>query len=142
MSECIVLVSCVSMKLSVAAAARDLYTSPYFRGMRRYAEREGQRWYVLSALHGVVSPEEVIEPYNQTLNKMGMQARKDWAARVQKQLMDLLPPRAHVAVLAGRRYSEDVVPFLEAQGFDVELPMGTMKIGERLRWLNDRNANA
>lgn len=142
MSDRIVLVSCVGMKLPVAAAAQDLYISPYFRGMRTYAEREGQRWYILSALHGVLAPQEKIEPYDQTLNKMSVQARRDWATKVQQKLGELLPPKSLVTVLAGRRYSEGVVPFLREQGFVVDLPMGTMKIGERLRWLNERNAHA
>ena len=49
--------------------------------------------------------------------------RVAWAERVQRQLLELLPAGAVVVVLAGDRYREGVVPFLESHGFTVEVPM-------------------
>lgn len=47
-----VLVSCVKRKRPYACEARDLYTSPLFRGMRRYADANADRWSVSSPAHG------------------------------------------------------------------------------------------
>ncbi|WP_367186017.1 DUF6884 domain-containing protein [Mesorhizobium escarrei] len=54
---------CVKSKLSHEAAARDLYTSPLFTGARGLAEGNRVRWYVLSALYGLVAPQAVVAPY-------------------------------------------------------------------------------
>lgn len=58
------LVGCVKSKRGTAAPARDLYTSALFRGRRRYVELTCDRWFILSARHGLVEPEEILEPYD------------------------------------------------------------------------------
>ena len=50
----VALVSCVKSRRPEPAPARDLYTSPLFRAMRRYAESHADAWYILSAKHGLV----------------------------------------------------------------------------------------
>src|SRR5687767_6111885 len=87
----VALVSCVKSKLDRTAPAKDLYTSPLFRALRNYAERHSDRWYILSAEHGLLDPERVIEPYERTVNSMSMLARQEWAHRVQADLRRLLP---------------------------------------------------
>jgi hypothetical protein len=50
-----------------AVPAREAYTSGQFRNNRRYGERFGDDWVVLSAKHGFVSPDSPIPgPYNVT----------------------------------------------------------------------------
>lgn len=134
----VVLVSCVKSKRKSSTAACDLYTSPLFKGMRRYAEGTGGTWYILSAEHGVLRPEEVVAPYERTLNKMRKRDRESWAASVQRQLLELLPPGAEVIILAGKRYREGIVPFLEQLGFNIRVPMAGLKFGPQLRWLKER----
>src|SRR3990172_9853687 len=64
------LVGCTKSKQTHAAPARDLYTpSALFRGRRDYVERSCGRWFVLSAKYGLVDPDSIIEPYDQTLTK-------------------------------------------------------------------------
>ena len=43
-SQTVALVSCVAQKLDHPAKARDLYTSPQFVGLRRYAETQADAW--------------------------------------------------------------------------------------------------
>lgn len=135
----VVLVSCVGQKMDVSAPACDLYTSALFAGMRSYAEKHANRWFILSAMHGVLSPSEVIEPYEQTLNTMGVKDRRQWASAVCKELLTVLHFGESITVLAGERYREGVVPFLVERGFPVEIPMKGLRIGEQLRWLKERN---
>ncbi len=60
------LVSCVKTKRSIATAAKDLYISPLFRGQRQAVEAGCDRWFILSAKHGLLAPNTVIAPYDDT----------------------------------------------------------------------------
>ena len=60
----VILVSCVGQKLGYPAPAADLYQSDWFKKARAYAEAEGQRWYILSAKHGLVNPSKVLTPFD------------------------------------------------------------------------------
>lgn len=135
MANRVALVSCVKRKCGSAAPARDLYTSPLFRGLRRYAEMHADTWYILSAEYGVLHPDEVVEPYERTLNKMPKRDRQAWAEKVQQQLLARLPPDAEVILLAGQRYREDIEPFLRERGCSVSVPLQGLTFGKQLQWL-------
>ncbi len=131
----VALVSCVKSKRSVPTPAGDLYTSTLFLGLRRYAEANADRWYILSAKHGLLDPSEVVAPYEQTLNKMPASARRDWAEEVNSELARVLPADAEVIVLAGERYREGVVPFLRRRGHGVSVPLEGLPFGKQLQFL-------
>lgn len=131
----VALVSCVKSKRKSAAEAQDLYTSSLFKSMRRYAESAADDWYILSAEYGVLNPNSVVEPYERTLNSMRKHDRDGWAEGVQARLLDVLPAGADVIILAGERYREAIVPFLNSNGFQVSVPMEGLRFGEQLRWL-------
>jgi hypothetical protein len=136
----IALVSCVKSKQPSPAPAKDLYTSALFRGMRGFAEANADAWYVLSAEHGLLDPDHVTAPYERTLNKMVKAAREECAERVRGQLAAVLPPRAEVIVLAGERYREGLVSFLEGRGHRVSIPMEGLPFGRQLQWLKELSA--
>jgi len=92
-------ISTCKQKRESAAPAGDLYVSPLFRGLPRYAETHADRWYILSAEHGVLDPGKVVHPYERTLNSMPKGERIEWAARVKGQLIGLLPTGAKVIFL-------------------------------------------
>lgn len=131
----IYLVSCVAQKQSRRAPARDLYISPWFRKARTYVESTGQPWFVLSAEHGLVSPDQVVSPYDLTLNTMAVAARRQWANRVLTQLAPHLDGVGSVVFLAGHRYREFLEPSVRGRGLVVSVPMEGLRIGEQLRWL-------
>jgi hypothetical protein len=135
----VALVSCVKTKRKSAVAAKNLYISQLFMGMRCYAEQNADAWFILSAKHGVLRPDQVVAPYERTLKNMPKRDRVAWAKRVQLQLLELLPAGAAVVVLAGERYREGVVPFLESHGFTVEVPMDGKNFGQQLHWLKEQN---
>lgn len=82
------LVGCVKSKRAEAAPAADLYTSTLFRGRRRWVETTCSRWFVLSAKHGLVSPDRVLDPYDETLNDIGRDDRRRWAKSVLAELLE------------------------------------------------------
>lgn len=137
MKQRIALVSCVKSKKSVSAPAGQLYTSPLFRSLVQYAEAHADQWFILSAEHGLLHPEEVVAPYERTLNRMANAERLAWAERVQRQLLQTLPRRSEIIVLAGERYREHLIPFLEAHGFTVSIPLQGLPFGKQLQRLKE-----
>jgi hypothetical protein len=76
------LVACGKSKLDHAAPARDLYTGPLFRAASAYAERTYDAWFVLSAKHHLVHPDDVLEPYDVSLAGLMHVVRLQWALHV------------------------------------------------------------
>lgn len=102
------LISCVSKKRLSAAEAKDLYDSALFDKSRKFVEQRCDSWFILSAKYGLVEPEDVIEPYEETLNTKSRRERDEWADRVWAILHQRLKPDDHVTILAGERYRESL----------------------------------
>jgi hypothetical protein len=133
----VALVSCVKSKLDHPAPAKDLYTSALFRALRGYAETHADAWFILSAEHGLVDPNEVLAPYERTLNRMGKSQRQEWASRVKAELASRVPAGAEVIILAGQRYREGLIPFLRARGHSVAVPLEGLPFGRQLQRLKE-----
>lgn len=133
-SRTLVLVACVSQKLDCEAMACELYVSDWFKKARRYARVTGDMM-ILSAEHGLVDPDDIIEPYDTTLNDMTHLERLQWAARVVAQLEGLLAERKYdrVIVLAGRNYRDNLITYLDAKfgTNNVEVPLAGLGIGQQ-----------
>lgn len=130
----IVLVGCGSAKIDEPAPARDLYSSNYFKLKRAYAEAVGDAWYILSAEHGLVAPDEILEPYDTTMTDV---EPREWEKQVREEL-----PQAGVEtaiVLAGSDYLEDTTlgDTLDMWYPEYEAPTAGKRIGERMQWLAD-----
>lgn len=128
------LVGCVKQKLDCAAPAADLYISPLFRGRRAYVEQSCGRWLIISALHGVVRPEAVIEPYDVTLIKAPRSERRAWADRVLRQLDSELGSWVGrtLEIHAGAEYVDyGLAAGLRERGAKVERPARGLKLGEQ-----------
>ena len=132
----VALVACAAAKLTRAAPAEELYVSALFRKSRAYAERSADHWYILSAMHGLVRPEDVIAPYDLTLNQMGIAERRRWADRVNGQLNGVIRSGSTLLFLAGARYREGIEPVQRQRGVAITVPMEGMRIGEQLQWLS------
>lgn len=133
----VALVSCVKSKLDHPSEAKDLYTSPLFKKLRSYAEANADRWYILSAEHGLLRPDLRIAPYEKTLNKMRASERKRWARKVTMQFEECIPPDAEVVMLAGERYRESLIPWLLERGNAVQIPLKGLSLGNQLKRLSE-----
>jgi hypothetical protein len=125
------LVGCSRRKLPHAAPAAELYTSPHFRLASQFCEATCGSWFILSAKHGLLMPDEVIEPYDLTLRGLSRQGKLAWACRVAAQICEcgLLDGRHRFVVHAGADYANPL-----AQHFPVEQPLQGLAIGQRLAW--------
>lgn len=137
--RCVGLVSCSKSKLDVAAPAWKLYSPSWvFRKSAEYVSRRCGVWHVLSAKHGVVDPDQVLEPYDVTLVGASKAVRNRWAARVLKQLRDRYAGKTVTFVLmAGERYADalDGIEHADWIRATVEQPMRGMSTGARRKWL-------
>lgn len=133
-SSSVFLVACCGPKLAEPAPASDVYISALFKKSRTYVERRG-RWFILSALHGLLEPLSVIEPYDVTLKTMSARQRRAWGVKVQKQMENSGLSGLSFVALAGADY---VKPLAEA-GIRVTQPMKGLGIGQQLQWLNQKN---
>jgi len=132
----ICLVACASKKLPFAAQARNLYDSALFKKSRAWAENGFDRWFVLSAKHGLVEPDTALEPYDLTLNELGVAERRAWAFRVWEVLLRFVGSGDAFTFLAGKRYRESLAPWLQAEGVRILVPLEGLRIGEQLQRLD------
>lgn len=135
MNTRVALVGCSSTKLTRRAPARDLYTSALFKKSVAFAEATCERWYVLSALHGLVRPDAELDPYDAKLGSKNGPPVWDWARRVQGQLAIELRdvPRVTLVALAGEQYRTVLHPC----AWPFEIPMKGLGIGEQLAYLTN-----
>jgi len=101
-----------------------------------WAELAAERWYILSAKHGLVSPETSLRPYDLSLEDATLREREIWGDRVFSQLKSVLSPSDLVFLLAGDSYSQAIVKRLAGAEFRVAQPLEGMSVGGRLDWLN------
>ncbi len=133
--EKVALISCVSKKLNSEAPAKELYQSALFKKNLEWAEMQNfDEIYILSALYGLVRLNQVIKPYNKTLNNMKIKEREKWAKEIEDDLLmehDLND--TEFTFLAGQKYRE----FLEESLPYTIVPMRGLQIGKQLQWLTN-----
>ncbi|MFQ5590883.1 MAG: DUF6884 domain-containing protein [Phycisphaerae bacterium] len=135
--ETIALVSCVKKKKAELCPAKDLYVSPLFRYSRTYAEQNADRWFILSAKHELVDPEQQLEPYEETFRNTRKARRREWAEHVYEQMRDadVLHEGVSFLWLAGKDYREFLWQMLESEGFRQHDPLAGLVFGKRVQWL-------
>ena len=135
MSKRVIILGCVKTKQRGKWPAKDLYTSPLFVGRRRFVEAGCDRWFILSALHGLLDPHQVIEPYEQCLVASGAAERRGWAERVLRSVDDVLGNVAGATfeIHAGATYRDfGLVDGLHRRGAEVVVPAAGLSQGQQL----------
>jgi cytoplasmic iron level regulating protein YaaA (DUF328/UPF0246 family) len=120
--------------------AKDLYVSPLFRSCLRYAQTlKPDGIFILSAKYGLVTLEQLLEPYNETLNTKRDNESRHWAQTVLQRLrlyIDL--ERDSVIFLAGERYRRHLIDHIK----HYEIPLSGLSIGRQLQFLKRAVTNA
>ncbi|WP_346765307.1 DUF6884 domain-containing protein [Rhodococcus sp. 105337] len=137
----LVLVTCVKSKENAPSAAKDLYVSPLFSRQRSYAEGTGLPWFILSAEHGLVAPDEWLSPYERYLPDTPSTYRSAWGRWVTERLELLAGPLQNrvIEIHAGAAYVEALSPHLLAKGVTVRTPLEGLSMGRRLSWYARRS---
>ncbi len=136
--ERIALISCSKLKKPYKCSAKELYSaSRLFSLSYKYAKANADRIYIISSKHGLVGEDEIIAPYDETLNEKSLAERKLWSQKVLYQLKQVCDVRnAEFIILAGRNYYEYLLPNLP----HASLPLGNLPLGERIEFLQRNTA--
>jgi len=127
------LIGCVKKKKKGLYKVRDLYISDLFKKSLKFALKEYNKVYVLSAKYGLLGLDTEIEDYETTLNNMRKAERKLWYEMVIKQIKETVDEEDELYILAGKKYHVGIIPSLKNK---INLPLGNMPIGKRLKWLD------
>jgi hypothetical protein len=131
------LVGCVKRKAPSARPARDLYVSALFAGRRASVEKSCDEWWILSAEHGLVHPDEVLDPYDRTLKDLSTAERRQWSAQVLQKIDARIGPTSGdvLEIHAGSEYRDHgLVQGLLARESRVEVPTAGLGIGKQLQY--------
>jgi len=112
--------------------AKDVYISGYFRWNRRYAERFGDGWVILSAKYGFIDPDFVIpEDYNVTfydpstgpvsISELRRQVKAKGLYKFDK-----------IVVLGGTAYCDIVSAAFQGYGVEVIKPLAGLPLGKAM----------
>lgn len=104
----IAVLGCSATKRHGSAPAKDLYTGPVFVLARAYAELVADRFFILSAKHGLVAADRELGPYDAKLDSRSIDG---WSRLVSNRLALELSgvPDEQVLFLAGAQYFEPLV---------------------------------
>lgn len=134
----VILISATSKIQDSPAPARELYISELFERKLEYAAAlDPDVSYVLSAKHGLVDMDDVIEPDETKLDDLGILEQREWARQVLSQLEDVT--NIHVdefIVLAEKPYRDSLIPYLT----NYRIPTKGMPTEEKLDWLDEQTA--
>jgi hypothetical protein len=137
----IALIACCKTKKAHAAPAQDLYQGDLFKKARAYAESHCDDFAILSAKYGLVRKDQVIEPYEQTLNKMPAAKRREWACFINARCRELQqehPDELVVfVILAGEHYRAAFEKY-NTYNLRYETPLvGLGGLGYQKKWLRE-----
>lgn len=136
----VALVGCGKAKLAHPAPARELYTGSLFRAARRHVEGAGYAaWWILSARHGLVHPDEIVGPYEATLTGRTNDQIACWARKVDSRMRcsnygvwSQHGGALVVDVFAGQAYVEPLLEIWTGLSWEIRVPHAGLQIGERL----------
>lgn len=118
--------------------------SPRFALAYQYAKQVADVVYVLSAKHGLLCENEVIEPYNETLNGKSTAERRLWASGVLKSLEEKHSLEMdEFIILTGHMYNEYLLSSLSLYSLPLEgqsMGMWIPKLKELLNTSINREA--
>jgi len=131
----VVLIACGNRKRGTATAAADLYVGSLFRYSLAYARSlKPNDIFVLSARHGLLSLDRIIEPYNETLNGKSSAEITAWADKTLNQLAKLCDlEKDEMVVLAGDKYRKYLIPKMR----NARIPLKGLPIGKQLQFLKN-----
>jgi hypothetical protein len=129
------LISCGKHKQHSPSPAAQLYTSPRFRLSVMLPPRLHLPFSVLSAEHGLLHPETLVEPYDVSLSSKSREERRHWAERVFTQLATTYPHVQSYVLLTDDDYRDELVPLLLGKNFSVVEPLLGLERSGRISFL-------
>lgn len=105
-----------------------MYQGSLFKKSLAYTRAEFDRVYILSAKYGLLELDQVIQPYEKTLNNMSVKARQEWSDMVKSQMRLEEIHKSHEHwFFTGEKYHEF---------FEGIKPLQGLSLGRQLQWFN------
>ncbi|NLC40623.1 MAG: hypothetical protein GX763_06880, partial [Clostridiaceae bacterium] len=138
----VVLISCSKSKRNYSCEVRKLYDpSPLFRKSLTYAEKISSDIHIISAKYGLLRLDQVIEPYDLSLNDMTTDESKAWGEFVIKQIRSQYDvENTEFIILAGAKYYLPLMDHISKR--NIRLPLKGMSMGDRLNRLDQLIASS
>jgi hypothetical protein len=137
----VALIGCGKSKRMERSRASELYTGRLFRAAYAHALTVADDVYILSALHGLLSPHEEVDPYDFSMTKMLPHHRSEWGEKVVSILLMQYPmTKLSIVFLAGRQYVDPVfkAALTEGVAWNMADPLVGMDLWERIAYLKER----
>lgn len=135
----IVFLSCTKEKKNKRCKAIEMYSeSDLYSKCLEYAKKlKYDKLYILSAKHHVLEPDDIISPYNVTLNDFSIEQKKQWTDKVIKILKEKnINFDEKVYFLCGDSYIEFLKKYFTNYECVFEDKGG---IGDIMHWLDKEN---
>ena len=134
----LVVIGCGRQKGSSPAPAQDLYTSDRFKRSLELARRIEAPFVILSGKHGIVQPNQTIDPYDVGIGQLSESKRSSWAARAIDDLERLADGRT-ISLWAIDDYSR---PLLDANGdlpdpLPIIAPLSRLQAPDQRLWFTE-----
>lgn len=127
----VALIGCGRRKRRGRWRVRDLYISNRFQMTLRYCLLVYDAVYVLSAKHGLIGLDCLVDEYDTTLGQMSKVERERWSTKVTRQINRTIPIDAELHFYCGKPYRQGLEHVREY----VSVPLHGMRIGKQLSWL-------
>lgn len=129
-------ISCTKLKEDFPCKAGEMYLkSTLFSKAVKYVEQQKyDDWFILSAKHGLLDKEDIIDSYNVTLNEMKASERKEWANDVFAKLVKMEKVITEIDFYCGQKYREYLIPLLIRKGIKCNVPLKGKGIGKQLQF--------
>jgi len=134
----IYLLSCTKTKEKRRCSAKQMYSkSALFKLMWDYAETaKAKKIYILSAKYGVLSPDDLIDPYDMTLKTMSSKEKKVWAYDAYVNLTHRKVKRGdNIIFLAGEDYSKYLDIAFKKNDYKTIHPLKGLGMGKRMEFM-------
>lgn len=141
----IALVGCSKQKRYGDLPAQDLYIGRLFRMAFEHALNTADDVHILSALHGLVAPHQVISPYDLSITRLLLSEQDDWGRQVVDGLFFAYPlTPLHLVFYAGYQYVRPILSAASGQEayWTWETPLEGLDLFARLRWFQAHQENA
>lgn len=137
----LLVVGCGKSKQASPAKACELYTGGLTRARIEYAKQAAPgAWAIASAKHGLVMPDQVVEPYDATLSNLDAQGRTKWGRAAAEAIRELACAVGASVVelhLSGL-YAEALRCGLAHLGLAVEAPTHGLALPQLKAWYAQR----
>lgn len=132
--QVVYLVSCGKRKSEVTCRAQDMYNSERFQLSRERIIQIGCPWYIISAKYGLLSPDEVITPYDLSISSLNCDEKEEWNRRLITSLKEF-PEGTLFVIWADAEYSTILKRILESCHLQFICPFESMPASAQVSYL-------